>query len=539
MDKTRIIPISGEHFDEFILLTNPEHKSSRKKQAWQALRQQIQVYTPDSLKVDLNRICVDTIRMELLIFPVVEHWKRPLTNAEWSHIEKEAKQLEHQMDKLRKLSSLVRKKDPLSFADLAPLFNKLFEYNLELRNNWKTFKNAWSDYKKGWQQFQTKKKQLLRSKKHTTKSEAESFAKVNSADKEIEPPESPPMFSRDRWHALRISSKALEIEVLHQCQRFRDGIMQEEEDLNNETHPVVKFLVEELRKIYLKTHGFELIERVKLVQHRNDQLIQELQPYFTEPIISEEMKAVTKTTSPLRNISAEKIKKDKSSGSNFLRRFVLILLLIMLGIFIIFLLKMQDPSTGKNLIKHLKFFPKNKTLTADSKTDNKPSEFNMEDMMQEFGSNISVQESNERLKKMITASPQILDKIANSILQEIGENAVFVFSEAQTIYLFWKGKLEKFASPEDLKKKLKQLKQKYKRVESLWKQMGDKTPENVKVVPDVLDGESTYALEMLDENGDPLKAYMSEEGVLLRLSNGQLLDKPLTPYEAAQKISEL
>ena len=539
MDKTRIIPISGEHFDEFILLTNPEHKSSRKKQAWQALRQQIQVYTPDSLKVDLNRICVDTIRMELLIFPVVEHWKRPLTNAEWSHIEKEAKQLEHQMEKLRKLSSLVRKKDPLSFADLAPLFNKLFEYNLELRNNWKTFKNAWSDYKKGWQQFQTKKKQLLRSKKHPTKLEAESFAKVNSADKEIEPPESPPMFSRDRWHALRISSKALEIEVLHQCQRFRDGIMQEEEDLNNETHPVVKFLVEELRKIYLKTHGFELIERVKLVQHRNDQLIQELQPYFTEPIISEEMKAVTKTTSPLRNISAEKIKKDKSSGSNFLRRFVLILLLIMLGIFIIFLLKMQDPSTGKNLIKHLKFFPKNKTLTADSKTDNKPSEFNMEDMMQEFGSNISVQESNERLKKMITASPQILDKIANSILQEIGENAVFVFSEAQTIYLFWKGKLEKFASPEDLKKKLKQLKQKYKRVESLWKQMGDKTPENVKVVPDVLDGESTYALEMLDENGDPLKAYMSEEGVLLRLSNGQLLDKPLTPYEAAQKISEL
>ena len=539
MDKTRIIPISGEHFDEFMLLTNPEHKSSRKKQAWQALRQQIQVYTPDSLKVDLNRICVDTIRMELLIFPVVEHWKRPLTNAEWSHIEKEAKQLEQQMEKLRKLSSLVRKKDPPSFADLAPLFNKLFEYNLELRNNWKTFKNAWSDYKKGWQQFQTKKKQLLRSKKHPTKSEAESFAKVNSADKEIEPPESPPMFSRDRWHALRISSKALEIEVLHQCQRFRDGIMQEEEDLNNETHPVVKFLVEELRKIYLKTHGFELIERVKLVQHRNDQLIQELQPYFTEPIISEEMKAETKTTSPLRNISAKKINKDKSSGSNSLRRFVLILLLIMLGVFIIFLLKMQGPSPGKNLIKHLKFFPKNKTLTADSKTDNKPSEFNMEDMMQEFGSNISVQESNERLKKMITASPQILDKIANSILQEIGENAVFVFSEAQTIYLFWKGKLEKFASPEDLKKKLKQLKQKYKRVESLWKQMGDKTPENVKVVPDVLDGESTYALEMLDENGDPLKAYMSEEGVLLRLSNGQLLDKPLTPYEAAQKISEL
>ena len=43
---------------------------------------------------------------------------------------------------------------------------------------------------------------------------------------------------------------------------------------------------------------------------------------------------------------------------------------------------------------------------------------------------------------------------------------------------------------------------------------------------------------MLDENGDPMQVYMTEEGVLLRLSNGQLLDKPLTPTEAAQKIAD-
>ena len=522
-----------------MLLTNPEHKSSRTKQAWQALRQQIQAHVPSSLRLDLNRICVDTIRMELLIFPVVEHWKRPLTNAEWAHIENEAKQLEQQMEKLRKLSSLVRKKDPLSFPELAPLFNKLFEHNQELRKNWSTFKSAWSDYKKDWQQFQTKKKQLLRSKQKPAKSQAETFQRNNHTDKEIEPPVSPPMFSRDRWHALRISSKALEIEVLHQCQRFRDGTMQEAEDLNDETHPGVKFLVEELRKIYLKTHGFELIERVKLVQQRNDQLMQELQPYFPEPIISAEMKAATKSSPQLRNTSTDKSKKDKSSGPNYLRRFMLILLLIFLGVFIIFLVQMQDPSPGKNIIKHLKFFPKNKTLTAKSSTGNKPSEFNLEDMMQEFGSNIPVQESNERLKKMLTAPPEILDKIANSILQEIGNNTVFVFSEAQSIFLFWKGKVEKYASPEDLKKKLKLLEQKYKDVESLWKEMGDNAPEKIKVIPDVLDGKSTYALEMLDENGDPLKAYMTEEGVLLRLSNGQLLDKPLTPHQAAQKISEL
>ena len=50
-------------------------------------------------------------------------------------------------------------------------------------------------------------------------------------------------------------------------------------------------------------------------------------------------------------------------------------------------------------MKHLKFVPKNKTLTAKSSTANKLSEFNLEDMMQSFGSNIPVQESSERLKK--------------------------------------------------------------------------------------------------------------------------------------------
>ena len=139
---------------------------------------------------------------------------------------------------------------------------------------------------------------------------------------------------------------------------------------------------------------------------------------------------------------------------------------------------------------------------------------------------------------MVTASPEILENIANSILQEIGKNTVFVFSEAQSLFLFWKGKLEKYASLEDLRKKLKQLDRQYRDVESLWKKMGDNAPENIKVIPDILDGKSTYALEMLDENGDPLQVYMTEEGVLLRLSNGKLLDKPLTPQEATQKISE-
>ena len=538
MEKLRISPISGDHFEDFMLLTNPDHKSSKTKQAWQVLQQQTQAHVPSSKTVDLNRICVDTIRMELLIFPVVEHWKRPLTNAEWNHIDKEFVQLEKQMEKIRKLSILVRKKDPLAFPDIAPLFKKLLDHNQELRNYWTDFKRAWSDYKKDWGLFQSRKKQGLKSRQKPSKSQPDYPAKDSSTEENTEPPVSPPMFSRDRWHALRLSSKALEVEVLHQCQRFRAGTKQDPEELKDDSHPGVKFLVEELRKIYLKTHGFELIKRVKLVQERNDQLMQELQPYFPEPIISAKMLEKTKHSFKPRERSAAGSKNENKSAGKFLLKIILIILFIFLGTFLIFFFQNQGQPPGKSLMKHLKFVPKNKTLTAKSSTANKLSEFNLEDMMQSFGSNIPVQESNERLKKMVTASPEILENIANNILREIGKNTVFVFSEAKSLFLFWKGKLEKFASSQDLQKKLRQLDQQYKDVESLWREIGDDAPENVKLIPDFLDGKSTYALEMLDKNGDPMQVYMTEEGVLLRLSNGQLLDKPLTPTEAAQKIAD-
>jgi len=539
MEKEKINPISGEQFEDFLLLTDPKEKSSKIKLAWQALQQQINSHNSSSQLVDLNRICVDMIKMELLIFPVVEHWKRPLTNAEWAYIDKEAIQLENQMEKMKKLSGLVRKKDPLAFPSISPLFNKLLQINKELRSNWESFKRSWSEYKKDWQHFQSRKKQLLNKKQEKPKSHQNNIQKDSHEEQGIEPPISPPMFSRDRWHALRVSSKALETELLHQCQHFRNGTKNDHENLEGGVHPAINFLVEELRKIYLKTHGFELIDRVKLIQERNDQLMQELQPFFPEPIITAKMLAETKPSQKTRYASKNKNKNKKTSKLKFSRKtiFIIFLITILLCALTIFIFEKQNINLNKNIIKHLKFVPKNKTLTAKSSAKDKLSELNLEDMMKDFGSEIPVQESNELLKKMITATPEILENITNRILNEIGENTVFVFSEAQAFYLFWKGKLEKFLSPDDLKKKLAELERQYKGIESLWEKMGNNAPEDLRIVPDVLDGKSTFAMEMLDENGDPLKVYMTDEGIVLRLNNGKLLDKPLSIAEASKKIS--
>ena len=41
MEKENLNPISGDHFEDFLLLTDPKEKSLKTKQAWQTLQKQI------------------------------------------------------------------------------------------------------------------------------------------------------------------------------------------------------------------------------------------------------------------------------------------------------------------------------------------------------------------------------------------------------------------------------------------------------------------------------------------------------------------
>ena len=63
MDSSTIVPISGDHFEDFMLLTSHEQKSKNIKTAWNVLRQQIQTHIADNKKIDLNSIFVDTVSM--------------------------------------------------------------------------------------------------------------------------------------------------------------------------------------------------------------------------------------------------------------------------------------------------------------------------------------------------------------------------------------------------------------------------------------------------------------------------------------------
>ena len=154
MPAPRILPVTGDHFEDFLKLTEADTREEELPMAWSILKQQTGSHSGPGPEVDLNRIYVDLARMQMLVYPIVEDWKRPLSNREWQEIEEQCGELEEQMSQMRKLSVDVRKQNPGSFSSVAPLFKLLFEQNQELRKNWNQFKQTWTVYKEQWKRFQ-------------------------------------------------------------------------------------------------------------------------------------------------------------------------------------------------------------------------------------------------------------------------------------------------------------------------------------------------------------------------------------------------
>ena len=144
MAEPRILPITGDHFEDFLILSETDSSEKELPHACRIPDQQTRSHVSGGSVVDLNRIYVALARLQMLAYPTVEEWKRPLTNEERQQIEDQSKELEQQMDRMRKLSVEVRKKGAESFSQVAPLFNQLFEQNQELRKNWNRFKQTWT-----------------------------------------------------------------------------------------------------------------------------------------------------------------------------------------------------------------------------------------------------------------------------------------------------------------------------------------------------------------------------------------------------------
>lgn len=515
----RIDPITGDHFDDLLPLVDPEKKTGVLASAWEQLRQHVHAHTSRPEHLDLNAIFLEIVRLEVLMYPIVRDWKQPLSNQEWEHLESQSKLLEQQQERLKKLSLQFRRSRPNEYPEAAALFNRAQATTQELRNTWSSFRREWRDYKREWEAINAQRRQV-RQKQHK---------EGPSTAPEIELPEYPALpavFRRDHWLVQRLIVRILEVEL-----RLRTLPKSEEDDGR---HPGVKFLVGELRRVFQRTQGFELLDKIKLIQQRNAQLIQELEPAFGEAIVTPDLHDKEHPTSePKPAAPPPKAEKPEQKKHSKLWLLAGLAVLVIIGGGLFFLPTNPQPPP----IKRLKFNPKGTTLTADSPEQSKLQSGGLDTLLASFDLDFGIKDADPRMLRLNDAKGSERQSLINELLEEFGQEARFLFANAKGTALFWMGELEQFTNPQQVRKALENLERRLKRIRSLFTEIGA-NPKNSRVVPDLVDGEPTYALESMTADGEPIRIYVDGEGVRLRLSNGQFMPQKLSPKAARERLSQ-
>ncbi len=376
MAEPRILPITGDHFEDFLILSETDSREKELPKAWRILEQQTRSHVSGGSVVDLNRIYVDLARLQMLAYPIVEDWKRPLSNKEWQQIEEQSKELEQQMDRMRKLSVEVRKKGAV--------------------------------YKQQWKRFQEEQEEAEKKNKSRQSS---------SEDKEApEPPKPPQMFQRERWHALRTTTGLLEVELQQQSS---EGSMK-----SQDFQMGIEYLVNQLQDIYVQTQGFELLEKVKLVQERNTQLIAELQQVYPEPIITASLKEQAQAAEQNQEDSDETQPEKKAAAHSWKKNLLLALGIVGVGVLVVVFIHSPVVKDRKVEKKTLEFRPKGKTITTESPAK-EPELINLSDMINSFNLDIPVVKPDERLLQLIGQNKEKAEQAANSLLEELGRKVTF------------------------------------------------------------------------------------------------------------------
>jgi len=516
----RIDPITGDHFDDLLPLVDPKKKAGALESAWGAVRQQIRAHTSRPEHLDLNAIFLDVARLEVLMYPIVRDWKQPLSNQEWEHLESQSKLLEQQQERLKKLSLQFRRSRPEEYPEVAALFNRATAATQELRNTWSGFRREWREYKREWEAINAQRRQVRQKQRKEGQSE----------DAEIELPEypvTPDVFRRDHWLVQRLSARMLEVELRHRT------LPPAEDD--DGKHPGVKFLVGELRRVFQRTQGFELLDKIKLIQQRNAQLIRELEPAFGEPIVTPDLHDEEHPTAERKPAApAPVVEKPEPKGFSklWLAAGLAALLVISAGLFFL-----PSDSRPPQPIKRLKFNPKGTTLTADSPENAKTQSGGLEAMLASFDLDFGVEDADPRMLRLNDAKGAERISLINELLEEFGQEARFLFANAKGTALFWMGEVEQFANPQQVQQALQSLERRFKRIRNLLTDVGA-NPKNSRVVPDLVDGKPTYALESVTAEGEPVRMYVDGDGVRLRLSNGQFLPDKLSPEAAHKRLAQ-
>lgn len=268
MYSPQITALSGVNFQNFLKLLLCDTKSPESHSAWKKLRQDIKLFSQQPNPLDLNSVFVDLMTLKMLIYPILEDSNQSLKPSEWESVATVVKSMESRLKKIDSRILQMKKEEPEQALQLSPLVE-------QIRTLSNTAQNYWNTYQESWRQFQ--------------------FQDTEAEEDPVETPSTegdPPRFNREGWQVVQISFKVLMTELAFRAKNKTTEITPEE----IADYPIFPILINQIQEIEERAQGFELLEKVKLVQARYKQLAQTLQFFYGDsPILPEKEKKQSST----------------------------------------------------------------------------------------------------------------------------------------------------------------------------------------------------------------------------------------------------
>ncbi|MGK5091625.1 hypothetical protein WDW89_06350 [Deltaproteobacteria bacterium TL4] len=535
-----LVSLSGGQFSEILRLTDSAISAGELQTSWKQLKQQIDTFILKTEQIDLNSLVNEVLLLEILAFPIAEDYKRPISGPEWKALEAQITELQSQTEEFHKSARQLGKNKPEIFLTISPLFNQLFQLSYELQK-------IWNDFKKTWKVFLAKQKSLD-AKKHpqADRRSAKTVPPESSASEEkaetVEEEELvPPMFNRLRWQVSLQCFKLLQAELTYQWQ-LNKAAEATQSDTEFTLHPVIPLLVEAVRDVYRRTQGFELLNKIKLVQQRNEQLIQQLQLFYgEEPIIFKEM--LKESFQLMRDDRIHHPASRKSAPTltfkNFIRLMgaLMLLALLFLGSFIA-----SNTSEQKQVQRDGNLFsrlPQGKTLypSEEAMEKQRGEEKQLYQFLADLNLEINVYPFDEQLQRLANSTPPETEGLLQEITRQMGR-IPFVFTDAKTFFLVWNDRIQKFASFKEIKKVTQKLARQSHRLLGTMKDLATEISQyELELATEIVEGEPGYAVVLKDpENHVVGRIYMVDEYFHLQWKNSQTPQRFSSSAELADAI---
>lgn len=507
----KITPLSGKSFENFLDLVLHDVKSPEYHKAWKKVQQDIKLFIKHPDPLDLNQLFVDLMTLKILAFPILEASQHPLKPNEWEPIAEALKSIEERCERVNKRMLQMKKKDPKQALELQPLVDQLFP----IRNTMQTY---WKTYQEEWQKFQFEDPS-----EEETKSSSETPA---------------PGFNRAAWHVLQTGFKALVSELSFRAKHNKT--VSTIEDVVE--YPLLPLLVREIRTLADAAQGFELLEKVKIVQSRNKQLALRLQFLYGEtPVLPEKEKAILVPPKP--NSSTASKSTSTFSWSDHRKKLLWLLPLALVLVLVFWLAQNNSSPTrqppmsglkGSSLAGPLGSKSNNQQNTSNLKKD-------LESLQSSQNTSIPIRELSSQIKEQLES---VTGEVSDALLKEITEDLkemMVILADETTAFLVSGESLERFDTFAELRDFLDAIQEQVQKVLELANAVqAQLTQYDVSVSMARNENEPTFALVLRDKNNHIVgKIGLHAQGLALQWKDMKNSLVVQNPSELAQAIKDL